>query len=65
MSEQDIGIIDIKQYRTIPRSTRRTFSSPQLCTISVALLDQGEMVPGRGTTISVVPVGLLAGLSGP
>ena len=39
----------------MPRSTRRTLSRPQLCTISVALLDHGEIVPGRGTTTRRVP----------
>ncbi len=34
----------------MPRSMRRTKSRPQTPAISVALLDQGEMVPGRGTT---------------
>ena len=34
----------------VPRSTRRTRSKPQLWTISVALLDHGEIVPARGMT---------------
>ena len=34
----------------MPRSMRRTAPSPHACAISVALLDQGEIVPSRGTT---------------
>ena len=34
----------------MPRSTRRTAVEPALWAMSVALLDQGERVPGRGTT---------------
>jgi hypothetical protein len=40
-----------------PRSSRRTAARPQLCAMSVALLDQGEMVPKRGTTSSTSPSG--------
>ncbi len=36
----------------VPRSTRTTADSPQLCTMSVAFDDHGEIVPGRGTTSS-------------
>ena len=36
--------------KAMPRSTLATVSRPLLCTISVALLDQGEIVPGRGVT---------------
>src|SRR5581483_9406947 len=40
----------------MPRSIRCTASSrPQTCAISVALLDQGEIVPSRGTTRRVSP----------
>ena len=41
----------VENQRT-PRSTRITRSRPQIWKISVALLDQGEMVPCRGTTVS-------------
>ena len=34
----------------VPRSTRRTRSRPQLRTMSVALLDHGDIVPARGMT---------------
>ena len=34
----------------VPRSTRRTRSRPQLRTMSVALLDHGDIVPVRGMT---------------
>src|SRR5579864_114379 len=30
---------------SMPRSTRRTWLSPHTCTMSVALLDHGEIVP--------------------
>ena len=35
---------------TVPRSTRVTALRPQTCTMSVALLDQGDSVPTRGVT---------------
>ena len=41
---------------TMPRSMRATAVRPQLCAMSVAFDDQGEIVPGRGTTSSRVPV---------
>ena len=41
----------VENQRT-PRSTRTTRSRSQMWKISVALLDQGEMVPCRGTTVS-------------
>ncbi len=34
----------------MPRSMRVTAARPQTCAMSVALLDHGEIVPGRGTT---------------
>ena len=37
-------------YTAMPRSMRSTPSKPQLCTMSVALDDQGEIVPMRGVT---------------
>ena len=40
----------VAKLKRTPRSTRRTAASPQLRAISVALLDQGEIVPVRGTT---------------
>jgi len=39
----------------MPRSMRRTGSSPHTRAMSVALLDQGEMVPARGTTSTRSP----------
>ena len=43
----------------MPRSMRRTASSPHTRAMSVALLDQGEMVPKRGTTMtSAAPAGV-------
>ena len=39
-----------ERVQTMPRSMRRTASRPHTCAMSVALLDQGEMVPKRGTT---------------
>ena len=36
--------------KATPRSSRNTSDTPLLWTISVALLDQGEIVPGRGVT---------------
>ena len=40
----------------MPRSMRVTAVRPQLCAMSVAFDDQGEIVPGRGTTSNRVPV---------
>ncbi len=40
----------------MPRSMRRTAPSPQTWAMSVALLDQGDVVPTRGTTSIVAPV---------
>ena len=48
---------DARMRYSMPRSMRRTASSPQTCAMSVALLDQGEMVPARGTTSSSSPSG--------
>ncbi len=42
------GVAPATHQRT-PRSMRTTRPRPQLRAMSVALLDQGEMVPGRGT----------------
>src|SRR5579871_3292347 len=39
----------------MPRSMRCTASSPQTCAMSVALLDHGEIVPGRGVTTRCEP----------
>ena len=36
--------------KRVPLSIRRICVKPQLCKISVALLDQGDIVPGRGIT---------------
>src|SRR5580658_54287 len=44
----------------MPRSMRRTALRPHTCAMSLALLDQGEMVPMRGTVSSVSPC-MLAG----
>ena len=41
----------------LPRSMRRTASRPQTCAMSVALDDQGETVPGRGTVSRRRPSG--------
>ena len=52
--------------QTMPRSMRRTASRPHTCAMSVALLDQGEMVPKRGTTMissGSARVGALRGLA--
>ena len=40
---------------SIPRSIRLTDFKPQRWAISVALLDQGEIVPERGTTSHFLP----------
>src|SRR5262245_13487188 len=42
--------------QAVPRSIRRTASRPQLRAMSVALDDQGEIVPSRGTTRREGPV---------
>ena len=39
----------------LPRSMRRTQSRPQTWAMSVALLDQGEIVPRRGTVQQAMP----------
>ncbi len=39
-------------YQRTPRSTRITLVSSQMRKMSVALLDHGEMVPARGTTVA-------------
>ena len=40
----------------MPRSMRSISVNPQRCAMSVALLDQGEIVPERGTTNKHSPV---------
>ena len=45
----DKSLSAIKAY-SIPRSMRLMVDKPQRWAISVALLDQGDIVPGRGTT---------------
>ena len=46
----------ISRRHATPRSMRLIFFSPQLWTMSVALLDHGDMVPGRGVTSNNMPV---------
>jgi hypothetical protein len=45
----------VASVHTMPRSMRSTASSPHTFAMSVALLDQGEIVPKRGTTITSAP----------
>ncbi len=37
----------------MPRSMRSTAPSPHTCAMSVALLDHDEIVPARGTTMTI------------
>ena len=48
-----------------PRSIRVTFVSPQMCAMSVAFEDHGDIVPGRGATTCTRPVTLSAARLGP
>src|SRR5690606_41780161 len=49
----------------MPRSRRSILARPQLRAMSVALLDQGEMVPKRGMTRNSWPLGSCTGTLGP
>ena len=46
------GLLTVTENR-VPRSTLSIMAKPQLCRISLALLDHGEIVPGLGTTTRV------------
>ena len=45
------------RWYAIPLSMRLTDDNPALCAIFVALVDHGEMVPGRGVTSKRLPFG--------
>jgi len=55
----------LSRYQATPRSMRDTAASPQTWAMSVALVDQGEMVPGRGTTSWSCPGGGNGAAAGP
>jgi len=59
------GRLRVATRYAIPRSMREIAVRLQLCAMSVAFDDQGEIVPGRGTTSRRSPASACAGLRGP
>ena len=55
----------LEMWKTVPRSTRRTKSRLQSRAMSVALDDQGEIVPSRGATSTSADQFPGAGAGGP
>ncbi len=52
----------LSTWKSVPRSIRRTAARPQFLAMSVALEDQGETVPRRGTTRKASPRACPGGL---